>query len=50
MTAHSLNDLLVISLNGPSLEEFNPSEIVDHWYFSAKTSTNLHEHKRKGDK
>jgi hypothetical protein len=30
MTAQSLNDLMLISLDGPSVEEFNPSKAVDH--------------------
>jgi hypothetical protein len=36
MAAQSLNNLKLRSLNGPSVEEFNPANAVDHWYFSAK--------------
>jgi hypothetical protein len=28
LTAQSLKDLMLISLNGPSVEEFNPSPLV----------------------
>jgi hypothetical protein len=42
ITAQSLNDLMLISLNGPSVEEFNPSKALDHWCFSAKGMRHLH--------
>jgi hypothetical protein len=30
MTAQSLNDLILISLNGPSMKEVNPSKAMNH--------------------
>jgi hypothetical protein len=51
MTAQSLNYLMLISLNWQSVEEFNPSKAVDHWYFSAKSMRrHLHGHKKKCNK
>lgn len=33
----SLNSLMFINLNGPSLKEFNPEKSIDRWYFKGKT-------------
>ncbi|XP_053158033.1 zinc finger protein 862-like isoform X2 [Hemicordylus capensis] len=46
MESRSLNDLMMISLNGPSLKDFTAQNAVDHWYFSAKCSRHIHGHKR----
>lgn len=32
----SLNHLMMINMNGPSLEDFNPQKSVEHWYFQTK--------------
>ena len=41
----TLDDLLTIAVNGPSLEEFNPAAAIDNWYFSAQRQryTNSHQ-------
>jgi hypothetical protein len=42
----SLCDLMMCSMNGPSLMEFDPAKAVDQWYFSCKTTKHVHGHKR----
>lgn len=33
----SMNSLMFINLNGPSLKDFNPEKSIDKWYFKAKS-------------
>lgn len=46
MEIDSLNDLLMISLNGPPLAEFNPTQAVDRWFFKSKTPRHINGHKK----
>ena len=44
MENESLNDLMMINMNGPTLKDFNPSNAVDLWYFNSKTNRHVHGH------
>lgn len=37
----NLNDLMMISLNGPSVKDFKPEKSVKRWYLSAKTNRHI---------
>lgn len=37
----NLNDLMLISLNGPAIKDFDPAKSVDRWYFSTKTNRHI---------
>nr|CAD7195983.1 unnamed protein product [Timema douglasi] len=34
--SETLDDFLIVSLNGPSVSEFDPTAVIDKWYFSAE--------------
>jgi hypothetical protein len=36
MNPSTLNDLLMIHTNGPSLQDFIPDKSVNNWYFATK--------------
>ena len=36
---------MVTNLNGPPLPQFNPTKAIDKWYFTAKTTRYVQEHK-----
>jgi hypothetical protein len=46
MKEEALRDLMMCNMNGPSVEEFDFTKAVNQWYFSSKTTRNVHGHKR----
>jgi hypothetical protein len=36
MNPFTLNDLLMIHMNGPSLQDYIPDKSVNNWYFATK--------------
>jgi hypothetical protein len=40
MNPSTLNDLLMIHTNGPSLQDFIPDKLVNKWYFATKKRHN----------
>jgi hypothetical protein len=40
MNPSTLNDLLMIHMNGPSLQDFIPDKLVNKWYFATKKGHN----------
>ncbi|XP_078238927.1 zinc finger protein 862-like [Pogona vitticeps] len=45
LETESLDDLMMVNLNGPPLPQFNPTKAIDKWYFSAKTPRHVRRHK-----
>ena len=43
----TLNNLLEVKLNGPSVKEFNPDEAIIHWYKAGKGKRHTNGHKTK---
>jgi hypothetical protein len=35
----NLSDLMMISLNGPPINDFDPTKSIDRWYFGGKSDT-----------
>lgn len=46
LETESLDDLMMVNLNGPPLPQFKPTKAIDKWYFSAKTTRHVQGHKR----
>ncbi|KAJ8874495.1 hypothetical protein PR048_025355 [Dryococelus australis] len=46
LETESLDELMMVNLNGPPLPQFIPSKGIDKWYFSAKTTRHVQGHKR----
>ena len=44
LETESLNHLMTVKLNGPSLAQFDPTEAIDRWYFSSKTTRHTSDH------
>ncbi|KAJ8890975.1 hypothetical protein PR048_010484 [Dryococelus australis] len=45
LETESLDDLMMVNLNGPPLPLCIPSDAIDKWYFSAKTTRHVQGHK-----
>ena len=42
---HTMDDLMQVSVNGPSLDTFSPDKALELWWISARKMRHIHGHK-----
>lgn len=46
LQTESMNDLMMINMNGPNLVNFDPTKSVEHWYFETKGQRHVQGHRQ----